>query len=138
MELNYVAIGLATVAQFVVGSLWYMPLFGKIWGTMHGFDKLSKEAQTEAQKEMWPLLVIEFLGRLVTTVVLALFLFGLPDWNIWGIAFFLWLGFVAPTQIGGVLFGGTPNEWVRKKIAIMIGGSLVSLLVGVSVLRFFS
>jgi hypothetical protein len=34
-------VGLATLAQFVVGAIWYTPLFGETWGQIHEFDKLS-------------------------------------------------------------------------------------------------
>ncbi len=138
MELNYVAIVVATVLQFIAGAIWYMPIFGKTWGAMHGYDRLSQEEQKAAQKGMTPYLVMQLLGTLVTTFVLALFMAGLPsEWNAFGIAGFFWLGFVVPTQASAVMFGGTPKEWMCKKIAIMAGGSLVNLMTAAAVLRFF-
>ena len=138
MELNYVAIIVATVLQFIVGAVWYMPIFGKIWGAMHGYDKLSQEEQDRAQKGMGPYLVAQFVGTLVTTFVLALFMAGLPsEWNAFGIAGFFWLGFVVPTQASAVMFGGTPKEWMCKKIAIMASGSLVNLMIAAAALFFF-
>jgi len=138
MELNYVAIAVATVLQFIAGAVWYMPIFGKTWGAMHGFDKLSQEEQERAQKGMGPYLVLQFVVTLVMTSVLALFMAGLPaEWNAFGIAGFFWLGFVVPTQASAVMFGGTPKEWMCKKIAIMASGSLVNLMIAAGVLRFF-
>lgn len=138
MELNYVAIGVATVAQFIMGAVWYMPIFGRTWGAMHGYDKLSPEEQDKAQKGMGPYLVAQFVGTLVTTFVLALFMAGLPaEWNAFGIAGFFWLGFVVPTQASAVMFGGTPKEWMCKKIAIMASGSLVNLMIAAAALSFF-
>lgn len=138
MELNYLAIVVATVLQFISGWVWYMPLFGKTWGAMHGYDQLSKEEQEKAQKEMGPQLGFQFLGTLVTTFVLALFIAGLPaEWSTFGIAGFFWLGFVVPTQASAVMFGGTPKHWMVKKIAIMAGGSLVSLMIAALVLSAF-
>lgn len=137
MELNYVAIGVATVAQFIMGAVWYMPIFGKIWGTMHGYDKLSPEEQDRAQKGMGPYLVLQFIGTLVMTLVLALFMAGLPaEWNPFGIAGFFWLGFIVPTQASAVMFGGTPKEWMGKKFAIMASGSLVNLMIAATVLSY--
>lgn len=136
MELNYLAIGVATVLQFIAGWVWYMPLFGKAWGVMHGYDQLSKEEQEKAQQGMGLQLGFQFLGTLVMTSVLALFVAGLPaEWNTFGIAGFFWLGFVVPTQMSAVMFGGTPKEWMVKKIAIMAGGSLVSLMIAAMILR---
>jgi hypothetical protein len=139
MELNYLAIGVATVLQFICGWVWYMPLFGKAWGAMHGYDRLSKEDQDKAQKEMGPQLGFQFLGTLVTTFVLALLVGGLPaEWNTFGLAGFVWLGFVVPTQASAVMFGGTPKEWMLKKTAIMASGSLACLMIAAAVLSFFS
>jgi hypothetical protein len=138
MELNFIAIGIAAVVQFIVGAIWYMPLFGGVWGRMHGFDALSPEAQKSAQKQMMPLLVIQFFVTCVTTTVFALLVTGLPaEWNRYGLALFFWLGFVLPTQVSAVLFGGTEPRWVVKKIMIMSGGSLVNYLMLALVLGWF-
>lgn len=132
------AIVVAAVLQFIAGAIWYMPIFGKTWGAMHGYDRLSQEEQKAAQKGMTPYLVMQLLGTLVTTFVLALFMAGLPsEWNAFGIAGFFWLGFVVPTQASAVMFGGTPKEWMCKKIAIMAGGSLVNLMTAAAVLSYF-
>lgn len=138
MELNYLAIFVATVLQFISGWVWYMPLFGKAWGAMHGYDQLSKEDQDKAQKEMGPQLGLQFLGTLIMTTVLALFVAGLPaEWDTYGVAGLLWLGFVVPTQMSAVMFGGTPKQWMLKKTAIMAGGSLVSLMIAAATLSAF-
>jgi hypothetical protein len=139
MELNYLAIVLATVLQFIAGWVWYMPIFGKAWGAMHGFDQLSKEEQDKAQKEMGPQLGIQFVGTFIMTAVLALFVSELSaEWHAFGAAGFLWLGFVVPTQAAAVMFGGTPKQWMLKKGAIMASGSLVSLMIAAAVLSLFS
>lgn len=138
MELNYLAIVVATVLQFICGWVWYMFLFGKTWGAMHGYDQLSKEEQEQAQKGMGLQLGIQFAGTLVTTFVLALFVAGLPaEWNTFGIAGFFWFGFVVPTQASAVMFGGTPKHWMVKKTAIMAGGSLACLMIAAAVLSVF-
>ncbi len=128
MQINYLAIGIATIAQFIIGAIWYMPLFGKLWGKIHGFDAVSPEAQKEMQKKMMPLLVMQFIVTLVTTVVLAIFIAYLPaNWNAYALAGFFWIGFVVPTQISAILFGGTKPEWFVTKAMIMAGGSLLCL-----------
>lgn len=137
MSLNYFAILVASILEFICGAIWYMPLFGKVWGRMHGFELHSKEEQEKMQKDMMPLLVVQFMMTLLMTVVLALFVAGLPsDWNTFGIAGFFWLGFMLPTQVSAVIFGGTEPKWVLKKIAIMAGGSLVNLMVAAATLRY--
>lgn len=125
MELNYTAILVATVAQFIFGAIWYTPVFGKIWGKIHGFDQVPPEKQKEMMKDMWRPLLAQFIFTLVTTFVFALLLNGFPtSWNVYGLAFFFWLGFVLPTQVAAVMFGGTKPGWVLTKIAIMAGAGL--------------
>jgi hypothetical protein len=138
MDLHYPAILLATVVQFFIGAVWYMPLFGNLWGKMHGFDQYSKTQQKEMQKGMFPLLAVQFLGTLVTTSVMALLMAGMSsEWNAYALGGFFWLGFVLPTQVSAVIFGGTDPKWVVKKIAVMAGGSFVCLVTAGAILRAF-
>ena len=134
--INYLAVLIAAIAQFIIGGVWYMPIFGKLWGKMHGFDTLAPEVQERMRKGMWPFLILQFVMTLVTTVVYALLLNGIDStWNAYGLAFFFWLGFVLPAQVSAVVFGGTPPQWIVKKIAIMAGGSLICLEVLALVLK---
>src|SRR5882672_2255022 len=119
MQLNYLAIVIATVAQFIIGAIWYSALFGKLWGKIHGFDKLPKEVQQKMMKEMGPFYALQALLTLITTVILAIFLAYLPhDWNPYMMAGFFWIGFVVPTQASAVIFGGTEGKWMVKKVAV--------------------
>jgi len=128
MDINYIAVLVATVVQFIIGGIWYMPLFGNIWGRMHGFEEHAPEVQAEMRRGMWKLLIVQFIVTLVTSFVFVLILNGVPyDWNRYGLIGFMWLGFVVPTQVSAVLFGGTPPQWIVKKIAIMAFGSLACL-----------
>jgi hypothetical protein len=138
MHLNYWAIALATVLQFIAGAIWYMPIFGKLWAKIHGFDKVPKEQQENMTKSMAPLLMVELLATLVTTTVLAILIKNLPStWNVFGIAVLLWIGFVVPVQIGAVLFGETKPQWRATKLLIMSGGSLLYLVIAAAVFAFF-
>lgn len=129
MELNFVAIGVATVVQFVIGAVWYTPVFGTLWGKIHGFDTLSLAEQKAAQTQMMPLLLVQFVLTFMTSFVLDLLLAGMPaDWNAYGFALFIWLGFVMPAQVSAVLFGGTEPKWVLSKIAVSIGASFFCYL----------
>lgn len=129
MEMNYLAILVAAIVQFVIGGIWYMVLFGKLWGKIHGFEEQTPEKQAEMRKSMMPLLVVQFAMAALTSFVYVLLLNGFPaDWNRYGLAGFMWLGFIFPTQVGAVLFGGTPPQWVVKKIAIMASGALACMM----------
>ncbi len=136
MSLNYLAIFTASILQFICGAIWYSFLFGKAWGEIHGFDAYSKAEQEKMMKGMAPFYILQFCITVVTTFVLALFLAVLPaDWNAYGMAGFFWLGFVVPTQISAVIFGGTNPKWIVRKIAIMAGASFACLMIAAAVLH---
>ena len=138
MYINFAAVIVATILQFIAGAIWYMPLFGKLWGKIHGFELLTEEDKKKAQKDMMPYLAVQFAGTFVTTSVLALFVMGLPaEWNVFGEAAFLWIGFVVPTQVSAVIFGGTPKEWMLKKIGVMAGASFVCLLIAATIIHLW-
>ncbi len=137
MEINYLAIVLAAAAQFIVGAVWYMPLFGKMWGQIHGFDQTAPEVQKEMMKDMMPMLGVQFVLALVTSAVFGILVAYAPsDWNVYYLAALYWLGFAAPSQASLVIFGGTEPKWVMKKILISIGGSLACFMAMALVFAF--
>lgn len=137
MHLNYTAILVATIAQFIFGAIWYTPIFGKLWGKIHEFDRVSPEKQKEMMKNMWKPLLAQLIFTFVTSFVFALLLNGFPsDWNVYGLALFFWLGFILPTQVAAVIFGGTKPEWVLTKIAIMAGAALGCMEIAAAVFKW--
>jgi hypothetical protein len=135
MQLNYLAIILATVVDFVIGAIWYGPIFGKLWGKIHGFDKLPKETQQKLMQQMGPFYALQALVTLITVFVLALFISYLPLWNAYAMAGFFWIGFVVPTQFSAVIFGGTEGKWIAPKLALMAGASLLCLEAAAVILK---
>lgn len=134
LGVSLAAVLLATVAQFVVGMVWYMPLFGKLWGKIHGFDGLSKEKQKEMQSQMGPYYFVQIFVTILTAFVLAKLLALAPDYSPYKMAGLVWLGIALPTQVSAVIFGGTEGKWMFKKIAVMVGGSLACLVSAVLVI----
>ena len=138
MQLNYIGIATATVVQFAIGALWYSVLFGKLCMKMHDCDKLSREELKKMQQAMMPFYGLQLLMTLITTVILAIFLTYVPDWNYYALAGFIWFGFVLPTQVSGVIFGNTEKKWIVKKILVQTGMSLVGLEAAAIILHFLS
>ena len=134
MNVNIWSVFAATVAQFAVGAVWYMVFFAKQWGQMHGFDKLSAKTQKEMQAKMGPFYLAQVLVTVLTAYVLAHFITALPGENAYKLATWLWLGFVVPTQVSAVIFGGTEPKWVVRKTLIMAFGSLACLWAGTAAL----
>ncbi len=133
MEISYFAVALAVVAQFAIGAFWYMVPFGKIWGEMHGFDKLSKKEQKDMQSKMGPWYGVQLVVTVLTTVVLALMIEH-TDYAPYILTVLLWLGFTLPAQASAAIFGGAEDGWVWHKIAISSAGSLISFLVAAFIL----
>ena len=134
MNVNYLAVVLATTAQFAVGAIWYMPLFGELWGKIHGFDKFSKEEQKEMQAKMGPYYAAQIFVTFLTALVLAKLLVVLPDYSPYALGLMCWVGFLLPANVSSVIFGGTEPKWMAKKMAVMAGGSLICTVVAVAVL----
>lgn len=128
MDINMWAVLAATAVQFVLGAIWYMVVFPKQWGEMFGFDKLPKAKQKEMQKQMGPLLGIQLIMTFVISFILAHFIANTFDSTYWQVAFWVWLGFVVPTQVSSVIFGGVDPKWFPRRIGIMASGALVNLM----------
>jgi len=99
---NWVAIVIAAIAQFVIGWIWYGPLFGKTWSSMMGMGQ-----QSMGREGMGKTMIITFIGSLVTAAVLSMLVGWMGAKTLGaGIAagFWAWLGFVATVTLGGVLF----------------------------------
>jgi hypothetical protein len=127
LDVSITAVLPATVVQFVVGAVWYMPLFGKLWGEMFGFDKLSKKEQQALQSKMGPFYGLQLFVTLLTSFVLAHFIAAFPEYSAYKLAAWIWLGFVVPTQVSAVVFGGVESKWIPRRLGIMAGGSLACL-----------
>lgn len=116
------------VAMFMFGGFWYMVLFAKKWGEMFGFDKLSKKEQKEKQKEMGPLMTVQVLITILSAFALAKIIALAPEYSVLKIAVIVWAGFVAPTAISSVIFGGVETRWIKRRIAIMVSESFLRIL----------
>ena len=133
-EINFIAVIIATIAQFIVGAIWYMPLFGNLWGKIHCFDQLDKKTQKAMQAQMGPYYLGQLVVTVLTTLVLAELMTMLPGTSPYLIALMAWFGFVVPTQFSSVIFGGTEGKWIIAKFSIMAGGALACVLVAATIL----
>jgi len=84
---------------------------------------------------MVPLLGMQFVVTIITTVVLSVIFTGTTSaWSTYELAGLCWIGFIVPTQISAVLFGGTEPKWVVTKILIMAGGAFGCMMIAATVL----
>ncbi len=127
MAINFIAVLVSAIASIVIGSIWYGPLFGKVFMTQIGMDKWTPQKQQAMKKKM----ALTYFGQFIASVVM----FFVLDWYITtsihtgiygGIAnaFGLWLGFVVPLSLGNALWGGNYTLfWLS------IGNMLITLIV---------
>lgn len=130
VPVNYVSVLGAAVFSMVLGSVWYGPLLGSAWMKEMGY-KSGKTMQDAMKKSMGMTYGLMFVGSLVMAWVLShsmVFsgMFMKTDGISTGLmtGFFSWLGFVAPTSLGTVLWDG--KSWKLWKINA--GYYLLSLL----------
>jgi len=120
-EVNYLAVLVAAVASFLLGWLWYGPLFGKPWMKLMNFDKNSMKSMKLSPVTA---MILGFLTYLVIAYVLAGFISILNSATIvegMKIAFWIWLGFIATTTLGSFL-------WEGKSIKLYLLNNTYNLL----------
>jgi hypothetical protein len=105
MKINYPAVIVAAMVHFIIGGLWYGLIFGNKFIEIIGWTPTQLE-QIAAQSH-WSQYVVAFLCSLVLVYILAHFVQytkakGVADGM--QTAFWLWLGFVATTQLATVIF----------------------------------
>ncbi len=113
LALDWLAILIATVAAFVLGGLWYGPLFGRAW-----MEALGK---TEDDIEPSPApFVISFFTAALTCVVVAALMLALGIGSVVGGAVFgliVGIGFIATAMASDTAFCG----WGMRLFLIQAG-----------------
>jgi hypothetical protein len=116
MEVNYLAVLVATVVGFVIGFVWYLPqVFGTRW-----MKALGTPMTGTAPEGMGWKMVISLLSALVSAVVLSFFVSIAIAWKASigtapsyllvgaGAGFWVWLGFLATSLVDPVLWQNKP------------------------------
>ncbi len=102
IAVNYLVVVVATVISFVIGMLWYMPLFGNVW--RREMKITDKEMRMAKEKGMAVPMILNLIGTFVMAFVVAIFvgwlnLSSFADGAVLG--FWIWLGFFAATTLLG-------------------------------------
>jgi len=113
LALNWLAILIATAVAFVLGGLWYGPLFGQAW-----MDALGKTAD-DIEPTPMPFVVSFFTAALTCVVVAALMLALGIDTVLGGAVFGLvvGIGFIATAMASDTAFCG----WGMRLFLIQSG-----------------
>ena len=108
-EVTFWPILAAGVAAVVIAFIWYHPkVFGSAWMRMVNFTP----EQSERGKKKMPLMVVfGLLSAMIVAYVMNYFgiAWGVFDWiGALELGFWCWVGFVAPTMLGMVLWEQRP------------------------------
>ncbi|MSU75303.1 MAG: DUF1761 domain-containing protein [Candidatus Magasanikbacteria bacterium] len=123
-EANYLAVFVAVVIQVVLGFLWYGPIFGKMWMGLMGITK-EKMEEGKAKGGMGKNYAIMTVSTIVMAYILAMFVYfaGSSTWaEGMKTGFLLWLGFLATTMTGTVLWEGKPWKLYYLNVAYYLVG----------------
>lgn len=132
---DYLAMLVAFVAYFLLSFLWWGPIFGKRWA-----KEMGMEMNPETRPSMTVPLILQAVGTLLLTYVLfhvmeafvvepahggaQTLARGTLDIGTALIgAFFVWLGFIVPVQLGKISW--EKGTWML--FAINAGGHLVAI-----------
>jgi len=106
--INYLAVAVSAALEVVLGAFWFGPLFGKMWLASMGQTRESMMSKM-AGANMPLTYTLQVLSSLLLAYVLAHFvgLLGITD-TVMALqfAFWSWLGLVATSMIGIVLWEG--------------------------------
>jgi hypothetical protein len=132
ITLSFWPILVASVVSFAIGALWYSPaLFGKEWMSL---NKMTAADISAAQaKGIWKLYAIQFIVTLITFIILGFFIRSTGTYSATGgafMGFLAWLGFVATSSVGGLLWENKPFKLVLINVVsylltFVIGGAII-------------
>lgn len=101
----------SAVLAFVLGWLWYGPLFGAKWCAIMG--KTEEDRKNCGGKKMMVPMAITFILWLITAFVFGWLLPFVPMTHAYPafcLAIALWLGFKMPHAVGAVIWGCKPKD----------------------------
>jgi hypothetical protein len=136
IPVNWWAIIVTSIISVIIGSLWYGPLFGKMWMASVGIS-MPGSMTPEIKKAMYRSYALVIVGSLIMNYVLLHSIVYASSYYIEGgvaaglmAGFWNWLGFVVPVSLGPVLWENRP--W--KFWFITAGYYLVLLLINGAIL----
>ncbi len=132
MAMNLLAVLVASIASFLLGFLWYGPLFGKQWMKLMKFNKKDMKSMKMSPKTS---MTIGFLSTCLIAYILSMFVDLMGSDTILGGAvtgFWIWLGFIATTTLGSVLWENKSlNLYVLNNFYNLINFALMGIILAI-------
>jgi Protein of unknown function (DUF1761) len=130
VHVNYLAVLVAAIANYLIATIWYAVIFGKVWKKLTGITDMKPAPMN---------IVLVFIGSFVLSYVLYHSItFGDAYLKMSGIhggmmgGFFGWLGYIAPVTLSTKLYEKKPwGLWLLDNafwmISLVIMGLILSL-----------
>jgi hypothetical protein len=140
LNINMLAVLIAVVANFILGFLWYTPLFGKAWAKELGFDMSVKPPTSLLVRGMIFMVIGNFLLAYVFAHNIAAWSYvpGMdsmsPFLKILNASVFTWLGFFVPVDLSRVAW--EKGSW--KLFWINSGYHFFMVLIAATILTYMS
>ena len=132
---NLTLVLVATVVQFILGGLWYSPLlFGNWWMEFMEATHCSPEEIKKMQKSMAPFYLLQLVLTLLGTISLANLMPYVSGLSFYHLAFWMWIGFVAPTEVASVIWGRTQRKFWLRQIFVMVSCQFFCLMLAAWIL----
>ena len=122
------AVLISALASIGIGFLWYGPLFKGAWMKVIGMEHATPIQEAMMKKQMFGLVVSQFVMSLITTYVLAKFMSMTGTTGV-TTAFWVWFGFVMPIIGAAAIWSGKPRAHAWMMFIIMSGCQLITFLV---------
>ncbi len=129
VHVNYLAVVVAAIVNYVIATIWYAAIFGKAWQKLTGITEMKPAPMN---------IVLSLIGSLVLSFVLCHSIaFGNAYTNMSGIGgglmggFFGWLGYIAPVTLTTKLYEKKPwGLWLLDNafwlISLLVMGMILS------------
>jgi hypothetical protein len=130
VHVNYLAVLVAAVANYIIATIWYGFIFSKAWMKLTGITEMKPSALN---------VILVFVGSLVLSYVLyhsitfaeAYLKMGGVKGGIMG-GFFNWIGFIAPITLSTKLYEKKPwGLWLLDNGFWLISLIIMSVIISV-------
>jgi hypothetical protein len=128
VSVNWWAVIVAAIVMFVLGAIWYQPLFGKQWRALMSVPEGSRpEGFTTA-------LIVGIITDLIMAYVLARFIVHYTPISLASgilVGFLAWVGFVGTVLIGQVFYEKKPFQlWLINNSYLLLGLLIMGGIIG--------
>lgn len=110
-------VAVAAIASFFIGFMWHGPVFGKQWISLMKMTPAELEkGKKEMGKKMPYYMLAAFVQQIIVAYALSLLAYVTNASDAMGavlLAFIIWLGFIAPVLLNGVL-------WEKRSIPLYL------------------